>query len=106
MRALGVAAIALAFAAPAFGAANPGTPAAGKVVFKAECGACHTLAAAGTKGKGANAGPVLTGLKVSYARVMKQMLGGSGLMPAFVGVLTTTQMQNVAAFVAQATAAT
>jgi mono/diheme cytochrome c family protein len=101
VRALGVFAVALGLAAPALAAGNP---VAGKSVFKAKCGSCHTLKAAATTGKGANAGPVLTGKRETAGRIMKQLSGaGSGLMPTFVGTLTTKQINDVVAFVVQAT---
>jgi mono/diheme cytochrome c family protein len=100
VRALGVAAVALGFATPAFGAGNP---VAGKAVFRAKCGSCHTLKPAGTVAKSQNAGPMLTGKRESVARIMKQLSGsGSGLMPTFVGVLSTKQINDVVAFVVAA----
>ena len=96
--------LALALAAPALGAA--GNPTAGRVVFRAKCGSCHTLKAAATVAKSATSGPVLTGKHETAARVMKQLLGGgSGLMPVFVGKLTTKQIDDVVAFVVRATKA-
>ncbi len=100
MRALGVAALALGLAAPALGAGNP---AAGKTVFKAKCGTCHTLKPAGTIAKSANRGPVLTNKRETMARVMRALAGGgTGVMPTFVGVLTTKQINDVVAFVVAA----
>jgi mono/diheme cytochrome c family protein len=97
VRALAVAAIALGIAAPALAA---GSPVAGKVVFRSKCGSCHTLKAAGTVAKSANAGPVLTNKRLAAAHVMKALSsGGSGLMPTFAGVLTTKQVNDVVAFV-------
>ena len=97
MRWLGVAAVALGFAAPAAGAGNP---IAGKTLFKAKCGSCHTLKPAGTVGKGGNAGPVLTGKRETVSRIMKELSGnGAGLMPTFVGMLSTKQIKDVVAFV-------
>ena len=97
MRSLAVSVIALGLAAPALGAGNP---VAGKVVFRSKCGSCHTLKAAGTVARSANAGPVLTNKRLAAARVMKALSGGgSGVMPTFVGVLTTKQISDVVAFV-------
>jgi mono/diheme cytochrome c family protein len=97
VRTLGVVAVALGLAAPALGAGNP---VAGKVVFKSKCGSCHTLKAAGTVAKSPNRGPVLTNKRETVARVMKALTGGgTGVMPTFVGVLTTKQINDVVAFV-------
>jgi mono/diheme cytochrome c family protein len=97
VRWLGVAAVALGFASPAFGAGNP---VAGKTVFKAKCGSCHTLKAAATVAKSGNAGPVLTGKRETVARIMKELSGnGAGLMTTFVGMLSTKQINDVVAFV-------
>ena len=96
-RALGVAAVSLALAAPALAA---GTPVAGKTVFRAKCGRCHTLKPAATVAKSGNAGPVLTAKRETVARIMKELSGnGAGLMPTFVGVLSTKQIDDVVAFV-------
>ena len=97
MRALGVAVAGLVFAASAHAA---GDPVAGKRVFKTKCGSCHTLKSAGTVAKSPSAGPVLTGKRETAARIMKELSGaGAGLMPTFVGVLTTKQVNDVVAFV-------
>jgi mono/diheme cytochrome c family protein len=97
VRTLGVVVVALTLVAPALAAGNP---VAGKVVFKAKCGSCHTLKAAGTVAKSANPGPVLTNKRETVTRVMKALSGGgSGVMPTFVGVLTTKQINDVVAFV-------
>ena len=101
MRTLGVAAVAFVLASPALGAGNP---AAGKIVFKAKCGSCHTLAAAGTTSKSSNAGPILTGKHETAAKLMAEMSGSNtGLMPIFVGLLTTKQINDVVAFVVSST---
>jgi len=97
VRGLGVVAIALGFAAPALGAGNP---VAGKAVLKAKCGSCHTLKPAGTVAKSGNAGPVLTAKHETVARIMRELSGnGAGLMPTFVGMLPTKQIDDVVAFV-------
>ena len=101
MRTLGVVASALVLAGPAL--ATTGSPHAGKVVFKAKCGSCHTLEAAGTVGKGDNRGPTLTNKRETVARIIKQMSGGgTGLMPTFIGMLSTKQVNDVVAFVVAA----
>ena len=97
MRVLGVVAVALGFVAPALGAGNP---VVGKTVFKSKCGSCHTLKPAGTVAKSGNAGPVLTAKRETVARIMNELSGnGAGLMPTFVGVLSTKQISDVVAFV-------
>jgi cbb3-type cytochrome c oxidase subunit III len=70
----------------------------GKGIFGANCGSCHTLAAAGTNG---TVGPNLDQLKPSLARAQKQVINGGGGMPAFKGRLTDAQIKMVAQFVAQ-----
>ena len=100
MRTFGVVAVALGLAAPALGAGNP---IAGKSVFKAKCGSCHTLKPAGTVAKSPDHGPVLTNKRETVARVMKALTGGgTGLMPTFLGMLTTKQLNDVVAFVVAA----
>ena len=72
--------------------------AAGAAVFKsAGCGACHTLARAGSDGQ---IGPNLDHLQPSYQQVLKQVTNGGGAMPAFKGQLTAKQIRDVAAYVA------
>ena len=64
----------------AFAAASPalaaGDPVAGKAVFKAKCGSCHTLKAAGTVARSANQGPTLDRRAETTQRVMKALAGG------------------------------
>jgi mono/diheme cytochrome c family protein len=79
------------------GAAAPaGDPAAGKAVFTANCGGCHTLKDAGTSGA---VGPVLDDAKPSYDKVIERVTNGQGVMPSFKGTLSDTDIQNVAAYV-------
>jgi mono/diheme cytochrome c family protein len=100
VRTLGALAAALAFAASAQAAGNP---VAGKTVFKSKCGSCHTLKAAGTVARSANRGPILTAKRETVSRIMRELSGnGAGLMPVFVGVLTTKQVNDVVAFVVAA----
>jgi len=97
MRTLAAVALALVFAAPALAS---GSPVAGKVVFKAECGSCHAFKAAGTSGKSPNHGPALDGKRVSASLAMSELSGATGgTMPTFVGVLTQKQINDVVAFV-------
>jgi cbb3-type cytochrome c oxidase subunit III len=69
----------------------------GQAIFKAKCGSCHTLAAAGTTG---TIGPNLDQLKPSFARAQKQVINGGGAMPAFKGLLSDAQIAAVARYVA------
>jgi mono/diheme cytochrome c family protein len=68
----------------------------GKDIFVANCGSCHTLAAAGTTGK---VGPNLDQLMRSFARVQHQVINGGTIMPAFKGKLTPAQIKAVAMYV-------
>jgi mono/diheme cytochrome c family protein len=85
------------------GEATAGDPAAGKEVFaSAGCGSCHTLADAGTSG---TVGPNLDDTKPPYDLVVERVTNGKPPMPAFGadGTLTEKQIQDVAAYVVQAT---
>lgn len=77
-----------------------GDPAAGKEVFlgASGCGACHTLADAGTSGQ---VGPNLDEAKPSYAAVVEIVTNGRGQMPSFSGSLSEEDIQNVAAYISQ-----
>lgn len=107
------AALAAALAAPvAFAKTTPpkllGNAAAGKSIFTLNCGTCHTLKAAGSDGQ---IGPDLDTLSLTEATIIKQVSnGGSSLMGkaaskyqtqmvGYKGVLTTAQIEDVAAFV-------
>ena len=78
------------------GAGGAVSAAAGKKVFTANCGSCHTLADAATNG---NVGPNLDDLKPSMATVVRQVTNGGGGMPAFGSQLSKTQIQSVAKYV-------
>ena len=78
------------------GGGGQGDAAAGKEIFVANCGSCHTLEEAGTKG---NIGPVLDDVSVDFDGVVQQVTNGGGGMPAFQGTLSEQQIQDVAAFV-------
>ncbi len=83
------------------GATTEGDPAAGKLVFADSCGVCHTLSDAGTAG---TVGPNLDGLALDFDTVHEQVVNGGGAMPPFSGVISDQQINDVAAYVVQATA--
>lgn len=68
----------------------------GKAVFTANCGACHTLADAGTTG---TVGPNLDDVQPSQATVQEIVTDGRGAMPAFGGQLSEAEIDAVAAYV-------
>jgi cytochrome c6 len=78
-------------------AAVEGDPEAGKDVFaSAQCGGCHTLAAADTSG---TVGPNLDDVKSEYDAIVEQVTNGGGGMPAFGDQLSEEEIRDVAAFV-------
>ncbi|HEX5559051.1 MAG TPA: cytochrome c [Gaiellales bacterium] len=82
---------------PSAGSSAQGNPQAGKAVFaSAGCAGCHTLKAAGATG---TVGPNLDQLKPAYARIVLQVTNGGQIMPPFKGRLSTTQIDDVAAYV-------
>ena len=70
--------------------------AAGKTVFTANCGSCHTLKEAGTSG---TVGPNLDELEPDLATVEGQVESGGGGMPAFKGQLSAEEITDVATYV-------
>ncbi|MCZ7588468.1 MAG: cytochrome c [Gaiella sp.] len=83
--------------------AAAGDAEAGKQVFEsAGCAACHTLADAGATG---TVGPSLDQTKPSAAVVVDLVTNGRGAMPPFADKLSETQIQDVAAYVSSAAAA-
>ena len=68
--------------------------------FRASCGGCHTLSAAGTTGA---SGPALDGLALDAAAVEAAMREGPGSMPSF-GDLGDEQLRQVADYVSRASA--
>lgn len=81
--------------------AAQGDPQAGKAVFaSAGCGACHTLADAGSSGK---VGPNLDEAKPDRALVIDRVTNGKGAMPSFKDQLSEKQIADVAAYVVEAT---
>jgi cytochrome c6 len=78
-----------------------GDPAAGKEVFaSAGCGDCHTLEDAGTSG---TIGPNLDESQPSQELVLDRVTNGQGAMPSFSDQLSDQEIQNVAAYVVEAT---
>ena len=79
----------------------PGHAEAGKAVFAtAGCGACHTLAAAGSSGK---VGPNLDQGKFELSRIQEQVINGGGGMPPFKSQLSNQQIADVSQFVYEST---
>ena len=85
--------------APAPG--GEGDPVAGKEVFLGQpiCGACHTLADAGTSG---TIGPNLDESQPSFDLAVDRVTNGQGAMPSFSGSLTEQEIRDVAAYVSSA----
>jgi mono/diheme cytochrome c family protein len=76
-----------------------GDAAAGDTVFAdSGCGNCHTLAAAGSSG---TTGPNLDDLQPDFDTVVEQVTNGGGGMPAFGGMLTEQEINDVAAYVSE-----
>ena len=72
----------------------------GKALFaSAGCGACHTLADAGTTG---TVGPSLDAAKPSADLVTARVTNGLGVMPSFAGKLSAQEITDVAAYVSGA----
>jgi mono/diheme cytochrome c family protein len=78
-----------------------GDPVAGAAVFQsAGCGSCHILKAAGSTGQ---VGPSLDDVAPDQPTVVQQVTNGGEIMPAFSPQLSTTQINNVAAYVYKST---
>src|SRR5262249_55781746 len=76
---------------------SPASVAAGKALYASQgCGACHALAAAGSKG---TIGPNLDDAKPDAAHVVGVVTNGKGLMPSYRSKLTPKQIEPLAAFV-------
>ena len=75
-------------------------PEKGQVVFEQSgCGGCHTLAAAGAEG---SVGPNLDEAEPSFDDAVEQITNGGGGMPAYSGILTEREIEDVASFVVEA----
>src|SRR5262245_5131551 len=92
--AVGLGSAALAVAVPALAATNPGSPKKGKAIFIANCSTCHVLKAANARG---TIGPNLDQKKPSYKLAILRVTNGKPPMNPFKGILTKTQIQDVAA---------
>jgi mono/diheme cytochrome c family protein len=70
----------------------------GTVVFSENCSVCH-----GGTGHGGNGGPDLRTMPLAQTEegAVKQVTEGGGGMPAFKGVLSEEEIEDVAAYVAQ-----
>lgn len=85
-------------------AAAPLAPAEelGKEVFtriaEPSCALCHTLEAAGAKGK---LGPSLDELKPDEARALQALRQGVGVMPSYADKLSAQEIAAVARYVAE-----
>ena len=78
-----------------------GDPVAGEKVFaSAGCGGCHTLQAAGSDG---TVGPDLDEEQPSFDDAVERVTDGKGQMPSFRDSLSDTQINDVAAYVAEST---
>jgi mono/diheme cytochrome c family protein len=79
--------------------AAAGDAEAGAAVFaSAGCGSCHALADAGSSGA---VGPNLDEAQPSYELVVDRVTNGKGVMPAFGGQLSETEIADVAAYVSE-----
>jgi cytochrome c6 len=70
----------------------------GEQLFASNCGSCHVLSAAGTAGA---VGPNLDDLKPSKASVVSVVTNGMGAMPSFSDSLSSTEIDEVAAYVSK-----
>jgi mono/diheme cytochrome c family protein len=70
----------------------------GAAVFGENCSTCH-----GATGLGGNGGPDLTTMPLAQSEegAIQQVTNGGGGMPAFEGVLSEEEIENVAAYVVQ-----
>jgi cytochrome c2 len=75
-----------------------GDAAAGKEVFVANCGTCHTLADAGTSG---TVGPNLDDAQPDFDLVVDRVTNGQGAMPSFSETLSEQQITDVATYVSE-----
>jgi mono/diheme cytochrome c family protein len=106
MKALLAVLLVAALTVGAAGAATPpkttkivGNLKVGKAIFKQQgCGSCHMLAAAGVN-EASGEGPDLDTSKKTYTQMINQITKGGGNMTAYGKILTTAQIQDLAAFI-------
>ena len=67
---------------------------------KAQCGVCHTLAAAGSNGQ---IGPSLDDLRPQIERTILTVTNGIGAMPSFEDTLSKEEIESVAYYVFNST---
>ena len=67
---------------------------------KAACGTCHALQAAGSKGE---IGPNLDKIKPQIDQIIYVVTNGTGVMPAWDGILTSEEIEAVAYYVFNST---
>jgi mono/diheme cytochrome c family protein len=67
-----------------------------RLLFQSNCGSCHVLAKAETKG---TVGPNLDQAKPQLQEAVRQIENGGGGMPAFKGQLTEQQIRTLAEYV-------
>lgn len=79
------------------GTTTEDSEAAGRQIFVASCGSCHTLSDAGTEG---SVGPVLDGTGLSEGEIENQVRNGGNGMPAFEGMLDDDEIEDVSEYVA------
>jgi cytochrome c553 len=80
------------------GSSDTTAAADGASVFTGTCGACHTLAAAGTSG---SVGPNLDQIDLDQQAIADKVRNGGGGMPAFEGRLSDAEIEAVAQYVAE-----
>jgi quinohemoprotein ethanol dehydrogenase len=75
-----------------------GNPVAGKTIYNENCSVCH-----GAKGGGGNGGPSLKGAPKakSLNAAIEQITEGGGGMPAFAELLSSKDIEDVAAYVVE-----
>ena len=67
---------------------------------KAQCGMCHTLQVAGSKGQ---IGTNLDQLKPSMLQIVSAVTNGISVMPSFEGMLSSEEIEAVSYFVSTST---
>ena len=72
----------------------------GKNIFleKGNCATCHALSDAGSN---SDIGPNLNEIKPSFERIVMAVTNGIGVMPAYEGMLTSKEIEAVAAYISE-----